>query len=218
MKAIVSLSGGADSATTLALALKAGREVESFGFYYASKHNPWENQAAENLAAHYGIPFQLIDISGIMGNFKSSLLASGEKIPEGHYQEENMRSTVVPMRNIIFASILAGIADSKGAEEIWLGVHAGDHFIYPDCRKETIEAMNKVIYLATEKLIEIRTPLQGWDKTKIINEGFVLGVPYELTRTCYTAGEIACGKCGSCQERLEAFRNLGLTDPIPYQR
>lgn len=217
LRAVVSLSGGADSATVLAIAKKGCQEIRTFGFYYGSKHNRWELESARNIASHYNVPFTMMDISPVLGNFKSSLLLNQGEIPEGNYNEENMRSTVVPCRNLIFISILAGIADSIGFNEVWIGVHDSDKFIYPDCRIKTIEAMKEAISKGTDERITIVAPLQTMTKGEVIKAGISLRVPYHLTRSCYKDNEIACGKCGTCRERLEAFEQAGEVDPIPYQ-
>lgn len=216
-KAIVSLSGGMDSTTVLADALSQGREVIScVGFNYGSKHNPHELEAGKQIATHYKTPYSIIDLRNAMYGFKSALMDHTQAIPEGHYEAENMRQTVVPARNIIFLSLLAGEAWSRGASEIWLGIHAGDHFIYPDCRPEFYHAMNEAIRIGTGDLVSIKAPYLYGNKTTIIKRGLELNVPYHLTRTCYSSDNIACGKCGSCQERLEAFQANGLQDPIEY--
>lgn len=217
MKAIISLSGGMDSATVLGKALDQGRDVQAIGFFYRSKHNPYENRAAEALAAHYHVPFRLIDLSGVIEGFRSALLGSGPAIPEGHYEAESMRQTVVPGRNSIFTSILLGIAESMDAEEIWLGIHAGDHYIYRDCRPDWFWAMEEVVRYASAGKVSLKAPFLDITKEGILRIGDALGVPYHLTRTCYKDQEIACGKCGSCQERLAAFRAIQRDDPIAYE-
>lgn len=216
MNAIVSLSGGMDSATVLADAIDKGRKPLAVGFTYGSKHNPYENQAAADLAKHYAAPFRLIDLSGVMRGFKSHLMADGGPIPEGHYEDASMAQTVVPGRNIIFAAILSGLAWSEGAEEIWLGIHQGDHAIYEDCRPSFYAAMNQAIQEGTGKRVRLVAPFLDGNKTTILKRGLLLGVPYSLTRTCYKDQSLACGKCGSCQERLSAFCAIGVDDPVEY--
>lgn len=216
MKVIVSLSGGMDSATVLGLAVAKEHEVLTVGFCYGSKHNPWENLAAENLARHYHVPFKLIDLSVVFAGFPSHLMQEGGPIPEGHYEDESMSLTVVPARNIIFTSILTGYAWAHNAEQVHLGIHAGDHAIYPDCRPEFYNAMKEAVERGTDQRVSLCAPFLHDNKVGIITTGMKLGVPYELTRTCYTSDETACGKCGSCQERLEAFAANGITDPIRY--
>lgn len=223
-KIIIGLSGGMDSATLLGLMLEQGFEVHCCVFYYGSKHGKWENRAAEAVIDFYQLKrFPVfghpIDLSRAFVNFSSSLLLAGGEIPEGHYAEDSMKATVVPGRNLIFASIMAGLAESIGASFISLGVHSGDHHIYPDCRPEFIEALKETIYLSSDQKVGILAPLIRENKTSILKIGYGLlqPVPYQLTRTCYKDQELSCGKCGSCQERLEAFANLGIKDPIEYE-
>lgn len=224
-KVVIGLSGGMDSATLLALLLKQGFEVHCCTFHYESKHNKYETKAAEELIEYYDfynlpVVHHPIDVTGVFREFSSNLLQSGGEIPEGHYEAENMKLTVIPGRNLIFGSIMAGVAESIGAEFIGLGVHKGDHAIYPDCRPEFINAMRVAIDFSTEGKVIVNCPLQSDTKTSILAKGLSLPkpytVPYELTRTCYKDQELSCGKCGSCQERLEAFQIYGIKDPIEY--
>jgi len=217
MKILLSLSGGVDSTTLLAHLLAEEYEVEAVSFFYASKHNAFENSAAARIAGYYKVPNTFIDLSGIMNSFKSNLMLHGGDIPEGHYTDESMSQTVVPARNIIFLSILSGLAWSKGISEIAIGVHQGDHAIYPDCRIPFLTAMEEAIRLGTDGYVELTAPFLRMNKIETVRRGLELGVPYELTRTCYKNQPIACGKCGACVERLEAFKRNGLEDPIPYE-
>ena len=214
-KAIVALSGGMDSATVLARAC-LNREVLAVGFTYGSKHNPYENEMARKTADYWRVPFELLDLEAVMGAFKSDLLKTGGDIPEGHYEDSSMSRTVVPGRNIIFASILSGLAWSRGASEVWLGIHSGDHAIYPDCRPEFFNHMKNAILVGTDNWVMLVAPFLRANKIDIIRDGLELGVPYELTRTCYKDQPKACGKCGSCRERLEAFVANGIQDPVEY--
>lgn len=218
-KALVSLSGGMDSTTVLAEAIfRYGHDnVEAVGFFYQSKHNEFENAAAQQIADYYKVPYQLIDLSGVMRGFKSNLMMDGGDIPEGHYEEESMSKTVVPGRNIIFASVLTGLAWSKEIDEVWMGMHSGDHAIYEDCRPTFFYSMNAAVVSGSGERVRLVAPFLYGNKTSIIKRGFNLGVPYLLTRTCYKSQPVACGKCGSCQERLEAFAANGINDPIPYE-
>jgi 7-cyano-7-deazaguanine synthase len=218
MKSIVSLSGGLDSSVMLAHILDRKYEVErAISFTYGSKHNQYENAAAEQVAKYYDVPWTLIDLSTAFANFRSALLKTGKPLPQGHYEEDTMRQTVVPFRNGIFLSVLAGLADSLGCQYLFIGAHAGDHFIYPDCRPVFMENMYNAIRLGTDSNVELRTPFIEKTKKDLVAIGSKLNVPFELTRTCYSDQPNACGLCGSCQERLEAFHLNNLEDPLPYQ-
>ena len=145
------------------------------------------------------------------------MLLSGGDIPEGHYNDASMSRTVVPGRNIIFASILAGYAWSKDCDKIALGVHLGDHVNYPDCRREFVKSLDTTIYLGTGDKVEVVAPFGKMTKIDICRVGLALDVPYDLSRTCYKDQERSCGKCGACTERLEAFALNNAVDPIKYQ-
>lgn len=218
MRALVVLSGGMDSATALAhvVDLMDPSQVETITFNYGSKHNAKENECAKLLSAHYGVQNTLVELPFVGTLFASDLLKSGGDIPEGHYAEENMKRTVVPFRNGIMLSVAAGFAESRGRQEVILGNHAGDHAVYPDCRRDFTEAMTAAIELGTWKGIHLRSPFVGWSKSQIVSMGLRLGVPYQLTWSCYKGGATACGKCGTCVERLEAFKLAGVIDPLEY--
>lgn len=220
MKVLVSLSGGLDSTTALGCALESGvLQVQAISFRYPSKHNSFELACAEKIAEYYQVPWKVIDISTVFDDFRSNLLRGGGCIPEGHYEHESMKLTVVPARNIIFLSILAGYAESNDFREIIIGIHSGDHAIYPDCRPNFIGYMKDAIHAGTGKAIRINTPFLYVKKSDIIKKGLSYSkpVPYHLTRTCYSNNGKACGKCGSCTERREAFSLNNLIDPIEYE-
>ena len=204
VKILVSHSGGMDSTALLhqAVARYGKDHVMSIGFEYPSKHNRYELEAAQKACEHYGVKRQIIPTGTLMDSFKSDLLKSGGAIPEGHYTDKSMSATVVPCRNLIFASVLAGLAESFGAEMISLGIHAGDHAIYPDCRPQFFEALARTINYATDFKVAAIAPFLTMNKTQIIAN--TPDCPWHLTRTCYKDQEAACGKCGSCVERLEA--------------
>lgn len=217
IKAIVSLSGGVDSATLLAKALDEKREVLAVTFLYGSKHNGWEAFAAARLIERYNVLRLVVNLADAFRHTESALMAGPEPIPEGYYQAESMRRTVVPGRNMIFASVLAGIAMSRGYDEVWMGMHAGDHYIYPDCRHPFVSAMDQAVQRGTDDKVRLRAPFLYADKKDIVMVGLGLKVPYHLTRTCYTSDAVACGKCGACVERREAFALNGVDDPIEYE-
>ena len=220
---VIAFSGGLDSTSLLWYLKERGDFVIAVSFIYGSKHNLYERQAVDNIkefVKQNGIPdihFISVDISTVFEHTKSDLLLSGGSIPEGHYEAENMKSTVVPGRNLIFASILASIAESNGATSIALGVHAGDHAIYPDCRESFITSLNATLLESTDNKVRVEAPFLKFHKDTIAQCGVELAAPLHLTRTCYKNQPIACGKCGSCQERLEAFSIINSKDPIQYE-
>ena len=222
-KVLVVVSGGMDSVTMLHDTVKefGNQNVSVLSMFYGSKHNEFEIPLAKTNCDRLKVPHTVIDISFINQHFKSDLLSSGGKIPEGKYDGDNMKSTVVPFRNGIILSIAAGFAESNGADILRIGTHSGDHHIYPDCRPEFNKAIFEAIKFGTEKGIRVQTPYQDMNKTSIVERGLGLGVDYHYTHTCYNptnkqGAPFSCGKCGSCVERLEAFHNNGIPDPINY--
>ena len=148
--------------------------------------------------------------------FASDLLQGGGEIPEGHYEAENMKQTVVPFRNAIMLSIACGFAESAGAEGLVIAAHGGDHAIYPDCREDFMRAMGDAMRLGTYAGVQLLRPFIALHKGQIAGEGSRLGVDFARTWSCYKGGAIHCGKCGTCVERREAFALAGLTDPTVY--
>lgn len=221
-KIVVAVSGGADSATLLGTCLALGYNVYPVTFSYGSKHNKYEYKACMDICEYYGLKvISHIELDFIGQLFKSDLLSTGGDIPDGKYADENMNKTVVPGRNLIFASILAGYAESIGASRVALGVHSGDHSLYPDCRPDFIASLCETIELSSGGTVKIFAPFANITKTDIIKIGYGLrkyAVPYELTRSCYKDQEESCGVCGSCIERLEAFKSIGKTDLITYEK
>lgn len=216
MKALVILSGGMDSATVLAYAKTIHEEVETLTFNYGSKHNERENRSAVDLSDHFQVKNQIVKLPFVNELFKSDLLKSGGEIPEGHYADVSMKRTVVPFRNGIMLSIAAGYAESIGAKAIYLGAHAGDHAIYPDCRPEWTQAMAKAILLGGYGEVALLSPFVEITKAAICRLGAKLMVPFEKTYSCYKGEEKHCGKCGTCVERKEAFDQADIIDPTPY--
>jgi len=207
--ALIVLSGGMDSTTmlyeyapTIALAVN---------FNYGANHNAREAACARENCRRLGIELVEIDLAFMGKYFESSLLSGAEAIPEGHYEDANMRSTVVPFRNGIMLSVAAGLAESRGLKAVMIANHGGDHAIYPDCREEFIKAMSGAIGAGTYEHIELRAPYTNISKADIARRGKGLGVDYSLTYSCYKGGEKHCGRCGTCVERREALLAAGLT-------
>ena len=226
--AVVILSGGMDSSTLLYYVRHTLlRKVSAVSFFYGQRHAR-ELDSAQAIAFRCGqiinaprgpisdIAWTKVDISSVMRVFPSALTGT-LAVPEGHYAEESMKQTVVPNRNAIMLSIAAGIAISVGAQEVYFGPHAGDHAIYPDCRSDFVRAFSRAIWLANRWTpVRIRAPFLSLTKGQIVKLGLDLHGPYELTWTCYQGGNVACGRCGTCVERLEAFAEAGAQDLLPY--
>lgn len=215
-KAVVVYSGGMDSFTVLNTAIKNGAEVYALSFNYGQKHSK-ELDVAAKVCRDLNIPHKVVDITAINSLMAGSSLTSNIDIPEGHYANENMKSTVVPNRNMVLLSMAIAYAVSLEADKVYYGAHSGDHHIYPDCRPEFVEAMNAVSKIANYQSVEIVTPFLHSSKGDILKAGLVMGLDYSNTWTCYNGREKACGKCGACNERLEAFAEQGVTDPLEYE-
>lgn len=214
-KIVVIYSGGMDSYTVLRQASIQGYDVNPVAFNYGQRHSK-ELDVAKAVCEKYDYPFQLIDVSSILPLLKGSALTDDIEVPEGHYAEASMQQTVVPNRNMIMLSMAVGYAVSIDAEAVYFGAHSGDHAIYPDCRSEFLEAINAVCQIANYQAVDIRAPFISQNKIDILRTGLALGLDYSETWTCYKGLEKACGKCGSCQERLEAFALNKAFDPIEY--
>ncbi|SMC56449.1 7-cyano-7-deazaguanine synthase [Desulfocicer vacuolatum DSM 3385] len=214
--AIIVLSGGMDSAVLLADTLEQGKTVEAISFDYGSKHNGRELPMARELCEHFKIDHEIIPLPFINELFSSSLLSSGEDVPDGAYMASNMKSTVVPFRNGIMLSIAAGYAESVEASEVLLGSHSGDHHIYPDCRPEFNNAFAHAVNVGTDGKIDIRFPFSHLNKRDIGDIGRRLGVDFSRTWTCYKGGRIHCGTCGACDERKYALRHEQGLDVTRY--
>tara|TARA_B110000211_G_scaffold73090_1_gene84880 strand:+ start:1737 stop:2393 length:657 start_codon:yes stop_codon:yes gene_type:complete len=215
-KVVVIFSGGMDSFTVLNRALKDGKEVYALTFDYGQKHVK-EIACASKACEQLGVTHKVIDISAINQLLAGSSLTDDIEIPEGHYEADNMKSTVVPNRNMILLSLAVGYAVSVKASQVYYGAHSGDHAIYPDCRPEFVMKMNDVCQIANYEAVEIFSPYLNDTKSDILTDGLKMGLSYENTWTCYNGREKACGKCGACQERLEAFADNNASDPLAYE-
>ncbi|MDG2456088.1 MAG: 7-cyano-7-deazaguanine synthase QueC [SAR86 cluster bacterium] len=214
-KIIVVYSGGLDSFTLLNEAIRSGKDVSALSFDYGQKHNK-ELHFVEKFCAQESIDSKIVDVSSIKELFQGSSLMDEIDIPKGHYEDDSMKSTVVPNRNMILISLALGYAVTKEAEEVWFGAHAGDHAIYPDCRPEFVEKMDAVARIANYSPIAVKAPYIAMSKTEILAIGLNMQLDYGLTWTCYEGKELACGSCGACHERLESFAANNVIDPIKY--
>lgn len=215
-KVVVIYSGGMDSFTVLHRAIKDGFEVYPLTFDYGQRHKK-EIQYAADVCQRLSISHKVVDISAINQLIGGSSLTSDIDVPEGHYEEESMKQTVVPNRNMILLSLAIGYAVSLEADKVYYGAHSGDHAIYPDCRPEFVLKMNDVAAIANYQAVEIYSPYLHVSKSDILTDGITMGLDYSQTWTCYNGREKACGKCGACQERLEAFKDNQQTDPLSYE-
>mgnify|MGYP002856110293 CR=1 FL=1 len=213
--AVIILSGGMDSCTMLhefhdeiALAIT---------FDYGSTQNHREQQYAVAQCQQLGIKHIIIPLDFMRRYFKSALLESPDAIPEGNYDEENMKATVVPFRNGIMLAIACGIAESNGLKRVMIANHAGDHSIYPDCRSPFIEAMSTAMMTGTYEGIKVYAPYTDLSKAEIARHGAALGLDYSETYSCYKGGEKHCGKCGTCRERRQALIDAGIEDHTEYE-
>lgn len=225
-EAVVLLSGGMDSAATLALAVKRTnlppKAITALSFNYGQRHRVMELDAAVHLALFYGVKHHVVDLQGLGILLSGSALTDPSvSVPDGHYEAESMRVTVVPNRNAIMLSIAFGVARAASATRVYAGMHAGDHAIYPDCRASFIlaygAAMNEAnADLPRELQVVLTTPFIYKSKTDIVKEGTILKVPFNITYSCYKGGLQHCGTCGTCNERREAFQLAGVKDPTTY--
>lgn len=214
-KSMIILSGGMDSVTLLYD--KKDEIAVAVTFDYGSNHNKREEEFAKYHCNELGIEHIIIPLTFIHDYFKSSLLEGASAIPDGHYEDETMKSTVVPFRNGIMLSVACGLAESRELEKVLIANHFGDHAIYPDCRKGFIDAMSEAMKCGTYKGITIDAPYTTITKTDIAKIGKSLGIDYSKTYSCYKGGEKHCGKCGTCVERKEALRDAGIEDPTEYE-
>lgn len=210
-KAVMIISGGMDSGVLLQDYALKGYKIHALTFNYGSNHSIREIPKALTLAAKFAFSHKVIELPFIKELFNSSLLSGAEAIPEGHYAAENMKSTVVPFRNAIMLSIAIGYAESLGVDLVLLGNHAGDHFIYPDCRPEFISAMKLSAYLGTFKQVQLSSPYCYLTKRDIGLIGRDLNFDFNDSYSCYKGGEKHCGKCGACTERKEALEGFDTT-------
>lgn len=184
-----------------------------YGSNHAAKEIPFARLHCERL----GIEHIVIPLDFMHQYFRSSLLSGADDIPEGHYEDENMKSTVVPFRNGIMLAIACGLAESRDLRKVMIANHGGDHAIYPDCRGEFVNSMSDAMRHGTYEGITIEAPYTNISKSDIARHGKALGIDYSETWSCYKGGEVHCGKCGTCVERQEALREAGIEDTTEYE-
>lgn len=204
----VALSGGLDSTAALAHVVNIADRVETYSFAYEQRHADREIHAARLIAKHYGVPHRIINVQGLHG----PALTDGEPVPLGHYEDETMKSTIVGGRNLLFIAHLVALAQPD--DVVVIGVHAGDHAIYPDCRPAFIEPLRQAMWSAYR--VALFAPWLNSTKAEIVLAAAVTEAPLELTWSCYQGGEYHCGQCGTCVERREAFDLAGVPDPTVY--
>jgi 7-cyano-7-deazaguanine synthase len=213
-------SGGMDSVTLAYDYHSQGRALRMLTFDYGQRHRR-EIIYAARTAATFGVPWDLVDLTCLGPLLTGSALTdSTVEVPHGHYAAESMRATVVPNRNAVMLSIATAVAVAEHAPVVAAAVHAGDHYVYPDCRPGFIDAMDLAMRAGNESFghpdLHIDVPYLNWSKADIAARGFQLGVPYADTWSCYEGGEAHCGRCGTCVERHEAFAVAGVPDPTEY--
>lgn len=209
------VSGGMDSITLL---YDHKDEIAlGISFDYGSNHNAREIPFAKMHCERLGIKHITINLDFMHQYFKSSLLDGAEAIPEGHYADDNMKSTVVPFRNGIMLAIAIGIAESNNLDQVFIANHGGDHTIYPDCRPEFINAIDAAATEGTYNNVKVIAPYTKITKSDIARIGKRLGIDYAETWSCYKGGEVHCGKCGTCVERKEALAEAGIEDKTIYE-
>lgn len=216
-KAVLLLSGGVDSTTLLYDLLSTkGFEVYPISFIYGQKHEK-EVEVATRTCKKLGLGLKVANID-ILGRLApSSLTRDNIPIPEGHYESQSMKVTVVPNRNMVLIALATSYALGIGANKVYYAAHSGDHAIYPDCRPEFLIQLGKALKLCDYEKVYLEAPYMYWHKEDIVKRGLELGVDYSLTWSCYKGGEYPCGRCGTCVERLEAFEKAGGKDPLEYK-
>ena len=211
---VIIYSGGLDSTTLLYD--EQARVALAVTFDYGSNHAAREIACARHHCALLGVEHLVIELAFMSRYFQSSLFSGGDAIPSGSYDDENMKSTVVPFRNGIMLSIACGLAESRGLKRVLIANHGGDHAIYPDCRPEFVRAMDGAMQAGTYDGVTLAAPYTNLTKADLVRRGAKLGIDYGHTYSCYRGGEQHCGSCGTCTERRMAFEEAGVPDPTAY--
>lgn len=216
-QAVVVCSGGMDSTTLVAWYLNRGYNPLVLSVDYGQRHAR-ELESAAEVASYYQLEWILVDATKIGELLTGSALTDTVDVPEGHYTADTMTATVVPNRNAILANIAVGVAVARKAPVVALGVHAGDHAVYPDCTPAFVATLNDMVRAATRGLYTpvVEAPFVHITKAEIAAHGHMLGAPLHLSWSCYKGGDQHCGRCGTCVERAEAFHLAGIADPTTY--
>lgn len=215
-KAVIILSGGLDSTTLMYDLLNKGIEVHAISFFYGQRHSK-ELECAHILCDKLNVPHKIIDLE-VLNDIAPSVLTKNElPIPDGEYNEDDIKLMTVPNRNMVMIALATSYAISIGANYVAYGAHAGDHALYADCTPKFVRAMEKAVEVCDYTGIKLLVPYLYMTKGEIAKVGLSLGVDYSLTWSCYKGGDLACGKCATCRERLEAFIFAGSKDPIEYE-
>jgi 7-cyano-7-deazaguanine synthase len=216
-KTLAVASGGMDSSTLCYYLKDRGDLAGVVSVDYGQRHRR-ELESAKKIAQNLGVHWTLIDLTALGSLLTGSALTDDLDVPHGHYAADNMKVTVVPNRNMILLAAAGGVAVAQGASKLATAVHAGDHFVYPDCRPEFIQAVSETLMVATAGFgdVEVEAPFVLNTKAEIAATGEALMVPWEQTWTCYEGGAVHCGRCATCVERIEAFHLAGVNDPTEY--
>jgi 7-cyano-7-deazaguanine synthase len=218
MEQIVAIHSGGMDSTVLLYHLRAeGFDVAALSVDYGQRHRK-ELECAASICSKINVPHEVVDLSDMARLLSGSALTdSSVEVPEGHYAEESMKTTVVPNRNMLIISAATGWAISRKAQLVAYGAHAGDHTIYPDCRPEFVAAMDAAVRLGDWHQVGVLAPFITMTKADIARRGYALGVPFEHTWSCYKGGKVHCGRCGTCVERAAAFAEANVPDPTIYE-
>jgi len=216
MKTVAILSGGLDSTVMVWKLIADRHKVKALGFNYGQRHVR-ELLHAREVAARLGIEFRDVDLTSITPLLAGSALTSPEvPVPDDEYKVETLKVLVVPNRNMIMLAVATGWATSLKYDSVSYAAHAGDHEVYPDCRPEFTEALGEAIRLSAMREVNLLRPFVEMSKAEIVRLGHELGVPFELTWSCYKGDQVHCGTCPTCVERKRAFRDAQVPDPTEY--
>ena len=212
-KTVVVLSGGLDSTTLLYHLIDEGHEVKALSINYQQKHSK-ELGFAKSICEHVGIEHRLVELQGLSAVLNNNALTNSEiDVPTGEYQEGTIQVTTVPNRNMIFLAVAIGWAADLKFNGVAFGAHAGEHTNYPDCKRPFAEAMNAAALVCDWSPIEVHAPFIDWNKGQIVERGLEIGVPFEMTWSCYNGREQPCGECSTCIDRAQAFEINNSLDP-----